>query len=85
MKIASLAVDSRAGDNRDWRRRMRAELLWIFLLKLAALTLLWLLFFSAAGRAPADGNAVSRRLGIVQPPASSRSVPAASMKEITRG
>ncbi|MDE2263124.1 MAG: hypothetical protein KGL45_11420 [Gammaproteobacteria bacterium] len=80
MKIASLA-----GDRRDWRRRMRAELLWIFLLKLAALTLLWLLFFSAADRAPPDGNSVSRQLGIVQPPASSRSVPAASMKEMTRG
>ena len=80
MKIASIA-----GDHQDWRRRLRAELVWIFLLKLAALTLLWLLFFSAADRVRPDGNSVSRRLGIAPPPASSRSVPIPSMKEITRG
>lgn len=59
MTIASVA-DPRG----DWRRHMRGELFWILVVKLGALTLLWLLFFSAAHRQPVDGKSVGRRLGI---------------------
>ena len=48
---------------RGWRGRMGRELGWIFLIKLAALTLLWWLFF-AAHRPLVDGQAVSRQLAV---------------------
>lgn len=74
-----------AGDERaDWRRRMRGELFWILLVKLAALTLLWMLFFSAAHHAVIDGQSVSHRLGVAPPPVPSRS-PRLSVEEISRG
>lgn len=57
----------------DWRRRMRGELFWILLVKLAALTLLWMLFFSAAHQTIIDGQSVSHRLGVVPPGAPARS------------
>ena len=59
-----MTIASVAGARADWRRRMRGELFWIFLAKLAALTLLWMLFFSAAHRATVDRDALSRRLGV---------------------
>jgi hypothetical protein len=80
MTIASLA-----GARGDWRRRMRGELWWIFLVKLAALTLLWVLFFSAAHHAVIDGQSVSRQLGVAPPAAPSGSPAAISNQEISRG
>jgi hypothetical protein len=73
-----------AGARADWRRRMRGELFWIFLAKLAALTLLWMLFFSTH-RAPIDRDSVSHQLGVVPSAAPARSPPTPFMKEISRG
>ena len=80
MTIANIA---RGGP--DWRRRMGGELFWIFLVKLAALTLLWLLFFSAAHRAPVDGESVSRQLGIPRAVMHSRSPSTPARKETSHG
>lgn len=73
-----------APDEPDWRRRMGGELFWILLVKLAALTLLWMLFFSAAHHAVIDGESVSHRLGVAPPAVPSRS-PRPFVKEISRG
>jgi len=48
---------------------MKRELTWILAAKLAALGLLWLLFFSGAHRVPVDAPATSRQLGATQMPA----------------
>jgi hypothetical protein len=50
---------------------MKRELTWILAAKLAALGLLWALFFSGAHRPPVDAPATSRQLGIEPMPASS--------------
>lgn len=74
---------ARAAGSRDWRRRMRGELFWIFLAKLAALTLLWMLFFSAHGE-PLDRDSISHHLGVVVPSAvPARSPPTRLVKEIS--
>lgn len=86
-----MTIAGTAGPRADWRRRMRGELWWIFLLKLAALSLLWVLFFSAAHRVVIDGKSVSRQLGVAPPavpavPAVPAGSPAAiSNTEISRG
>lgn len=80
-----MTIASVAGGRPDWRRRMGGELFWIFLAKLAALTLLWMLFFSAGHRASIDGDAVSHQLGVSRPSATSRSPSIPSRKEISRG
>lgn len=80
-----MTIASAAGARQDWRRRMRGELFWIFLVKLAALTLLWMLFFSAAHHAPVDRDSVSHQLGVVPPDGPSQSPPTPSIKEISRG
>jgi hypothetical protein len=49
---------------------MKRELTWILAAKLAALGLLWVLFFSGAHRPPADAPATSRQLGVEPMPAS---------------
>jgi hypothetical protein len=79
-----MTITSVAGARPDWRRRMRGELFLIFLAKLAALTLLWMLFFSASHRAAVDGSSVSRQLG-VSPTAPSRTPLTPSVKEVSRG
>jgi hypothetical protein len=78
-----MTIASVAGARADWRRRIRGELFWIFLAKLAALTLLWMLFFSATQHAPVDGESVSHQLGLSRSAAPSRSPPAPSRKEIS--
>ena len=78
MRIASVA-----GHHPDWRRRMRGELFWIVMVKMAALALLWMLFFSATHRAAVDGESVSRRLAIPQPAVPSR--PGPSRQEVSHG
>jgi hypothetical protein len=50
---------------------MKRELTWILAAKLAALGLLWALFFSGAHRVAIDAPATSRQLGVVPPPESS--------------
>jgi hypothetical protein len=49
---------------------MKRELTWILAAKLAALGLLWVLFFSGAHRPPVDAPATSRQLGVEPMPAS---------------
>jgi hypothetical protein len=48
----------------SWRRRLRRELTGLLALKVAALALLWWLFFSPAHRITVDGEAASRRFGV---------------------
>jgi hypothetical protein len=48
---------------------MKRELTWILAAKLAALGLLWLLFFSGAHRVAVDAPATSRQLGVAPMPA----------------
>lgn len=80
-----MTIASAVGARQDWRRRMRGELFWIFLVKLAALTLLWMLFFSAARHVSVDGASVSHQLGVVPQGVPSRSPPTPSIKETSRG
>jgi hypothetical protein len=53
-----------------WRSVLRRELSLLLLLKVAALVLLWWLFFSPAHRIAVDGAATGRRLALEQSPAS---------------
>jgi hypothetical protein len=48
---------------------MKRELTWILAAKLAALGLLWLLFFSGGHRLPVYAPATSRQLGVTPMPA----------------
>jgi hypothetical protein len=50
---------------------MKRELTWILAAKLAALALLWALFFSGAHRLAVDAPATGRQLGVAPLPASS--------------
>ena len=50
-----------------WRRTLRRELAWLMTLKVAALALLWWLFFSPAHHSPVDGRAASRRFAVAHP------------------
>ena len=62
------------------RRRLSRELAGIIALKLAALALLWWLFFSPAHRTVVDADAAGRQLGMagepatIEPPARTESV-----------
>jgi hypothetical protein len=47
---------------------MKRELTWILAAKLAALGLLWVLFFSGAHRVAVDAPATSRQLGVAPMP-----------------
>jgi hypothetical protein len=47
-----------------WRRRLSRELAGLIALKIAALALLWWLFFSPAHRTVVDAEAAGRRLGV---------------------
>lgn len=77
-------VIARVAGSRDWRRRMRGELFWIFLAKLAALTLLWMLFFSAH-RERLERDSVSHHLGVLPSAVQPRSPPPPLVKEISHG
>jgi len=50
--------------NPGWRRALRRELAWLMTLKVAALALLWWLFFSPSQHSPVDGEAASRRFAV---------------------
>jgi hypothetical protein len=47
-----------------WRRALGRDLTWLVVVKLAALALLWWLFFSPAHHTPVDGAAAGRQLGV---------------------
>jgi hypothetical protein len=47
-----------------WRRTLRRELAWLTTLKVAALALLWWLFFSPSHHSPVDGESASRRFAV---------------------
>jgi type II secretory pathway component PulM len=47
-----------------WRSALRRELSLLLALKLAALVLLWWLFFSPPHRSPVDAAAAGRRLAV---------------------
>jgi type II secretory pathway component PulM len=59
-----------------WRRRLRREMAALIALKLAALALLWWLFFSPAHRTVVDADAAGQRLGVPQAAARTEAVPA---------
>lgn len=54
-------------DGEQWRGRLRRELALLLLAKLAALVLLWLMFFSAPHRQPADAARTGAHLGLPAP------------------
>jgi len=65
-----MALGSAAETNMNhppWRRTLRRELAWLMTLKVAALALLWWLFFSPPHHSPVDGRAASRRFGMMPP------------------
>lgn len=49
-------------DQSDWKPRLRRKIAWLLAFKAAALTILWLLFFSPDHRPVVDPGAVSRHL-----------------------
>jgi hypothetical protein len=51
-------------NNPGWRRALRRELTWLMTLKVAALALLWWLFFSPSQHSRVDGEAASRRFAV---------------------
>lgn len=54
-----------AEDNGEpWRGRLRREVALLLLVKLAALLLLWLVFFSPSHRQPADAARTGAHLGL---------------------
>jgi hypothetical protein len=53
-----------------WRSALRRELSLLLALKLAALVLLWWLFFSPPHRSPVDAAAAGRRLAVERAAAS---------------
>jgi hypothetical protein len=67
-----------------WRRRLSRELAGLIVLKLAALALLWCLFFSPAHRTVVDADAAGRRLGVAEVAARSETASAASTRQGAR-
>jgi hypothetical protein len=52
------------GGAERWRTGLRRELTWLVLLKIAALALLWWLFFSPVHRTGVDGHAAGQHFGL---------------------
>ena len=59
-------MEARGDEPTRWRGRLRRDVVVLMALKLAALALLWALFFSPAARVPVDGARASRQLGLSQ-------------------
>ena len=55
-------------NNPGWRLALRRELAWLTILKVAALALLWWLFFSPSQNSPVDREAASRRFAVTPSP-----------------
>jgi len=47
---------------RDWRSWLRRKIGWLLAFKVAALAVLWLMFFSPAHRVDVDGDSMRDRL-----------------------
>jgi len=56
--------DAGAAPTLSWRRALRRELAWILVVKFAALTLLWALFFRGPHASLLDAGALAQRLGL---------------------
>ena len=52
----------------NWRRRLRAEIAWLVLAKLAMLLTLWALFFSPAQRQVVDARITASRFAVAAQP-----------------
>jgi hypothetical protein len=61
-----------------WRRRLSREVAGLIAIKLAALALLWWLFFSPAHRTAVAADTAARRLGVVRPQTLDAPAPAAA-------
>jgi hypothetical protein len=53
----------------SWQRRMKRDIGWLMLAKLAGLLILWALFFSPAHRLFVDGRVTAARLALAPAPA----------------
>src|ERR1700738_1264549 len=73
------AAETAGGD--DWRRATRSKLLWLLLAKLAALMLLWFLFFSPAHRQRVDGETASSHFAVSGAPPTSKREGSISLDE----
>jgi len=61
-----MGMGEEVGRRHSWRGVLRRELSLLMLGKLAALILLWWLFFSPTHRAPVDAATTGRRLALEQ-------------------
>ena len=64
-RTRSVADASQPGT--EQRRGLRRDLAWLLAIKLAALALLWLLFFSPAHQPSVDASAATRQLAAAAP------------------
>ena len=51
---------------RDWRARLVLKLGWVFVLKLAALTVIWYLWFAPSRAIPIDASATGTHFGLAR-------------------
>jgi hypothetical protein len=63
-----MGVGEEVGRRNSWRGVLRRELSLLVLGKVAALLLLWWLFFSPTHRVPVDAASTGRRLALEQQP-----------------
>ena len=63
-----MGMGEEVGRRHSWRGVLRRELSLLMLGKVAALILLWWLFFSPTHRAPVDAASTGRRLALQQQP-----------------
>ncbi len=59
---------SAGGLHGNWRRRLRTEIVWLVLAKLALLLTLWALFFSPAQRQVVDAHIAASRFAVAAQP-----------------
>jgi hypothetical protein len=59
-------MSGRPGEQALWRRQLSRELAGLIAIKLAALALLWWLFFSPTHRVAVDADAAGHRLGVTE-------------------
>jgi hypothetical protein len=63
-----MGMGQEVGRRHSWRGVLRRELSLLMLGKVAALILLWWLFFSPTHRAPVDAASTGRKLALEQQP-----------------
>jgi hypothetical protein len=64
--VISSRMGGRQGEATHWRDELRRAVTALIALKIAALALLWWLFFSPAHRTEVDADGASRRLSLTQ-------------------